>query len=184
MKSRMLRSSRIDVLDEELRLAAHREAQVVLEVGEALAIARHRFERAELQPLAAEVAPRARATFGSRSMRRTCAVEHAGIAQRSGIGGPPQRRVRHARPQEVRQPGRQFVLRDRMRPSLPGGRPDDRARCGTGNPARRGAPGCRPPALPRTIPPPSARAGRARRTFAISSRRDRAAGTRAAPGRS
>ena len=39
------------------------------------------------------------------------------IAQRAGIGGAPQRGVRHARPQEVGQPRRQFVLGDRVRSS-------------------------------------------------------------------
>ena len=44
-----------DVLDEELRLAAHREPQVVLEIRKPCLVARQRFERAELQPLPAEV---------------------------------------------------------------------------------------------------------------------------------
>ena len=110
MKSRMLRSSRIDVLDEELGLAAHREPQVVLEVREALAIARHRLERAELQPLPAEVARRARATFGSRSMRRTCAARTPGLRSVPASAARRSARVRHARPEEVRQARRQLVL--------------------------------------------------------------------------
>ena len=44
-----------DVLEEELGLAAHREAKVIFEVRKALAIAGHRFQRAELEPLAPEV---------------------------------------------------------------------------------------------------------------------------------
>ena len=44
-----------DVLEEAFRLLLHRQPQVVLEVREPVAIPRHRFERAELQPLAAKV---------------------------------------------------------------------------------------------------------------------------------
>ena len=43
-----------DALEEQLALPAHREAQVVLEGGEALAVGGHRLQRPELQPLAAE----------------------------------------------------------------------------------------------------------------------------------
>jgi len=43
------------ILDEVLRLAAHRHPQVIVEVGKPLAIAGQRLERAKLEPLAAEL---------------------------------------------------------------------------------------------------------------------------------
>ena len=102
------------VLDEQLRLPAHREAEIVLEVGEARAIARDRFERAELQPLPAEVLGQ-RVRPGIPQHAAHLRRQHHGIAQRARIGGPAQARVRHARPDEVRQARRELVLGDPVR---------------------------------------------------------------------
>ena len=100
-----------DRLEEELRLAAHRQPQVVFELRELVAIPRQRFERAELQPLAAEV-------LGECLRLRIpqhpphLEGEDLRIAQRARIGRPPKFGVGHARPQEVRQPRRQLVRRN------------------------------------------------------------------------
>ena len=74
-------------LEEELGLPAHRVAQVVLEVGEAVPVGGDRLEGAELQPLAAEGLDEG-ARLGVGSIRRTCA---------SSVRGP-RRRLRSARP--------------------------------------------------------------------------------------
>ena len=103
-----------DGLDEELGLAPHRQPEVVLELRELVAVAREGFERAELQPLAAEV-------LGERTRLRIAQHpadlerEDLRVAQRPGVGGPPQLGVRHARPEEVRQARRQLVRRDAVR---------------------------------------------------------------------
>ena len=56
-----------DRIEEELGLAPHRQAQVILELRELVAVARQRLEGAELQPLAAEI-------LGQRvRLRATCA---------------------------------------------------------------------------------------------------------------
>ncbi len=101
------------VVQEELRLAAHRDAQVVFEVGKAIAVAGDRFERAELQPLPAELLGEG---VGLRVTQHPPDVrgEHDRVAQRARVRGAPQRLVRHARPEKIRQPRRQLVLRDRL----------------------------------------------------------------------
>ena len=109
----MLRSSRIDVLDEELRLAAHREPQVVLEIGKPRLVARHRLERAELQPLSAEVL-RQGADLGVAQHPPYLRREDLRVAQRAGVRRAPQLGVGHTGPQEVRQPRRELVLADRV----------------------------------------------------------------------
>src|SRR5687767_13430294 len=89
-----------DVLEEELGFAAHREAEVVLEVREAIAIAREGFERAELQPLPAEVlAKRARLRISQHAahLRR----EYRRLTQCARIGDATEFGVGHARPDEV-----------------------------------------------------------------------------------
>ena len=89
----MLRSSRTIVLDEQLGLAAHRQAQVVVELGELLAIGRQRLERAELQPLPGEVLaqrPRLRVAEHPPDLRRehcgSRSVPRVGRAQQLGVG--------------------------------------------------------------------------------------------------
>ena len=100
-----------DRVEEHLGLAPHRQAEVVLEIRELLPVARHRLEGAELQPLAAEV-------FGERVRARILQHpphlhrQHLGVAQRPGVSRPPQLRVGRAGPQEVGEPGRQFVRRN------------------------------------------------------------------------
>ena len=88
----MLRSSRITDVEEQLGLPLHRQAQVVVEVGEALAVRARRFERAELQPLAAELLhqrPRLRVREHAAHLR----LEHAWSAQPSARPPLPQSRA-------------------------------------------------------------------------------------------
>ena len=87
----MLRSSRTIALEEQLGLAAHRRAQVVVEVGEALAVGRRRLERAELQPLAAEFLDERLRPSGPAACAGP-AAEHARAAR-----SVPRRRRRRAR---------------------------------------------------------------------------------------
>ena len=162
-----------DGLEEELGLAPHRQPEVVLELGELVAVAGERFERAELQPLAAEV-------LGERPCLRIAQHpphlegEDLRVAQRPGVGGAPQLGVRHARPEEVREPRRQLVRRDAVRRRRRGRRGRSRS-SGRGSRARRAAPGCRRRGPPRTSPPPSARASVERDVLRDLARRDRTA---------
>ena len=103
-----------DVFDEQLRLAPHRQPQVILEIGEAIAIAGDRFEGAELQPLPAELFGE-RVGFGIAQHAPDLCGQHFWIAKRPGVRDPSQFCVRHARPQEVGQPAGQFMLRDGVR---------------------------------------------------------------------
>ena len=102
-----------DVLDKELGLLPHRVPEVVLELRKAILVARHGLERAELQPLAAEVlgqCVRLRVAQHPSDLE----VEHSRIAQRAGIRRPAELGVRHAGPDEVREPRRELVLADRL----------------------------------------------------------------------
>ncbi len=95
--------------DEHLGLAPHRRPQVVIEIRKLLAVGRGRLEGADLQPLSGEVLAqgrRARIRQHPLDLRR----QHRRVAQRAAVGGGAQRRVRHAGPQEIGQPRRQFVL--------------------------------------------------------------------------
>ncbi len=75
-RSRTLRSSRIRLVEEQLRLPAHRHAQAAVEVGEALAVGLDRLEARGTAATGRRRPPRARSAFGSASMRRTCGLEH------------------------------------------------------------------------------------------------------------
>ena len=110
--SRMLRSSRM-MLEEQLRLVAHREAQVVVEARELLADPGRRLECAELQPLAAEL-------LGQRRRPRIdAACAHLGL-QHDPVASMPRSAGRRSSASGMHQ--RKYDRRDaslRARPPVP-----------------------------------------------------------------
>ena len=106
----MLRSSRMIVAKKSSVSLPHRQAEVVLEVGELLGVGLRRFERARLQPLPAELLDQRLATSDRAACAPTCASRTAWRAQLVRRREPPQLGVRHARPEEVREPRRQLVV--------------------------------------------------------------------------
>ena len=194
----MLRSSRMMLCEEQLGLATHREAQVVVEPGEPLLVGRRRLQRADLQPLPAELLDQ-RAGLVVLQHAPHLALEHHGLPQLAPVGEPPQLRVGHARPEEIRQARRELVVADgRSRRRRRSTRLDVRrgcrrwvqsamrcaaagpARCGTGNPARPASPGWRRRALPRAVRRGVGRAPPGRRTWPPPPA-SRVAGTRGVP---
>src|SRR6185312_636005 len=91
-----------------------RHARVLGVLLECLAIRYVRFDGAELQPLAAEVFDE-RAGFGVRQHPRYLRLEYGGCAQLARRGGSHQSFIRHAGPQEIRKPGRELVIAERLR---------------------------------------------------------------------
>ena len=106
-----------DRREEEIRFLPHRLAEVVLEVGELVGVGLGGFERTSLQPLPAELLDqrlRLRIAQHARHLR----AQHAWRPQCVRRGEPAQLGVRRARPEEVRQPRRQLVVRHRLRRSV------------------------------------------------------------------
>ena len=105
-----------DVLEEQLGLAAHRDAQVVVERRELVPVAR-RAIRARGTAATGRRTPRQRRAPSGPAACGAPAPRARRLAQLPLVRRAHQLVVRHARPQEVRQPRRQLVLADRMRPA-------------------------------------------------------------------
>ncbi len=103
-----------DTLEEEIGLPPHREAEVIVEGGEALLVRRDRLERAHLQPLPPELGDEG-VCLGVLQHPAHLGLEHAGRAQPARVGQPAEARIRHARPEEVRETGRELVIRHEHR---------------------------------------------------------------------
>ena len=96
-------------------LLEHRRAQVVGELGEAVAIDGVALvEAAEIQPVAAEFQRQGANARESRSMRWVCAAKHLGPMQIARSRVRHQFVVRHAGPEEVTQAVCQIVIRKRL----------------------------------------------------------------------
>ena len=151
-----------DVLEEQHRLVAHREAQVVVEGGELLAIRSDRLEGAELQPLAAELLdqrrrPRIERACGAPAPRArpACAACRRSASRRSSASGMLAQRKYDRRDASSCSPTGTADVPASPRPGP--------ARCGTGNRARPAVPAARSRAPRRTTRPPSAPAPSRRR---------------------
>ena len=176
MKSRMLRSSRMTYSKKQLRLAAHRQPQVVVEVRETLAIAASATRARGTAATARRTAPTSACDLRIAQHAPHLRRQDAGIAQRAGC------RPRAAAPSSGMLAQRKYdsrvasscwrdAVRRRRRPPAAGGR----ARCGTGSPARPESPGSRRQALLERVALPSAPTARGRRTGSTSRARDRTA---------
>ena len=125
---------RAGLLEEQLGLAAEGLPEVVVEVGEQPAVGRDRFEVAQVEPLAGEVASPAIASAGrrasagpaARAPRACCSSPRSATVEQLVVGD--------AAPEEERQPRRQLEVADRGRPccgATPGGSGSTRNRnCG------------------------------------------------------
>ena len=111
----MLRSSRHDLGEEQLGLAEHRLAERLVEVGIPLAVGAERLEVPDLEPLAGEVIHQGPGP-GIDEHPTDLAGEHLGRPQLPLAGQAEERVVRHAAPEEVREPGGQLELADRLGP--------------------------------------------------------------------
>src|SRR5262249_986150 len=101
-----------DGLEEQLGLAEHGRAQLVVETGEDPGIWGDQGEIAGREPLAGE------AVYERRRLRVIEHPPHLRLQvgpQLALLGEAEQLVVRHAAPEEVRQPARQLVLVDRIR---------------------------------------------------------------------
>ena len=172
-----------DVLEEELRLAAHREAQVVVEVGEAVA--------SRVSDSSARNCSHCPPKF-STSARDLRVAQHPPhlrgedlpVAQRAGVGRAPQLSSGMLAQRKYDSRDASSCCADRRTDvAEPADGRDGRARCGTGSPARRGAPGSRPRALRRTSPSVLLRLVHERDDASRPRRPRPAAGRRGAPGR-
>ena len=88
-----------DALEEQLRLAAHRATQVVVEVREEIAVRLHAADVAQLQPLAGEVGDQ-RTGLGIRQHPADLRIERG--LQPATFGAGQQRLVGNAAPEEER----------------------------------------------------------------------------------
>ena len=163
-----------DALEEQLGLPTHREAQVVVEPREPVLVGRRRLQRADLQPLPAELldqrarpcrpaacaAPRARAPRASaaRPGRRAGADPRRACSPRGNTTGA--RASSCVADRRARRGGGGSTRVASARGLSPLGRSDDAcapragpARCGTGSPARPASPGSLRRALPRSVRP-------------------------------
>src|SRR5688572_5944359 len=104
-----------DVAEEQLRLAAERLADVVVEVGEHQQVGRDlRLEIAQLQPLPDEVTHQRIGTFVG-DHAPYLRSQHARLTELPGDREIHQRLIGNAAPQEERQPRCQLDVVDRMR---------------------------------------------------------------------
>ena len=120
-------------LEQHLGLGAHRGAQLVVEVREALAVGLDALQRPQLQPLAGEVARQLAGARVAQHALRLC-LEVARVAQLAGARRLEQLLVGHRAPQEVRE-ARGELEAVEVGAAQPARRRADRAQSGRG--ARR-----------------------------------------------
>ena len=119
-----------DAADEQLRFAAERAPQIVVELGKAPAIRLELRDVAQMQPLAGKVVHERR---GPRVRQHPphLLIQHRRILQPAALGELQQLIVGNAAPQEERQPRRQLEIAHPVVLRCGAARPHP-ARCGTG----------------------------------------------------
>ena len=142
MKSRTLRSSRMTAPMNSFVSFRMSIEQLVVDFRELLRVRLRAIHQAQVQPLLAEVLDERRRLSDPSASAATCARRTAGSCSCFSRGQPEQLLVRHAAPEEIREPRGQLVVADLVDVAsavseLPAvaWRSGHPARCGTGNSA-------------------------------------------------